>query len=831
MKLTRIEIEAFGGLRDCALDGIDGGLTVVLGPNEAGKSTYAALVRQVLYGYPDRRSKDLGFVPRSGVRHGRLLFADESGQWAIERVDGPKRGSVTVTALRGAERPHLLEEITGSVSEQTYRIVFGFGLDELKDIGANDDDAVVGRLYAGAHGLRVNPMDVKKELEEAAGQLFKPRGKAAVNESLSLLKDQQALVRELEAQARLFSADQQERMRLEERLAPARAEREELERAVRRLVQELAQARSVAEGAHELAQRADELAREQMEARAARERIVVNEALLAVEPEVAVALADESAMKERLARASDADARIVEIEQSVQALAVSDDVADSPEARSRLDEWRDRRSRLQAELDAAERAATASRARADSLAAAGEGESGSVRRNVTQVGFGAVLVVAGIAFGFAGIALSQLLAAALGAFVAVAGAALLVIGLRRPRNDGSLSAEAARQVAEADANERIAAAARAALEQETARWIEYLAQNHLDASGTEPAAVSALLDEARTRRDLQQQLVALRTEVARDRETVGAWTAQLVSLVSEPLGLSPEQAAADVAALCLRARDGIERALEARAQREEATRRVETLDAEATDVDKKLKSAREQLVSLSAHHHAEGDVVSALEASIAQKETDLELAREQYEELARQHTRLETRLDEQGRDASMARARQRIEGLRQQANSDADRYLVEAVALRLLESARERFERDRQPEVLRTAGRVFSAMTGGRYRDVRAPLGGNSISVISERGEALHVEQLSRGTAEQLYLALRVGLIESFGEQGPHLPVLMDDIGVNFDDERRAAACAAVADLAHYRQVVFFTCHDATAASLAEALPGATTLVLDRCSL
>jgi uncharacterized protein YhaN len=179
----------------------------------------------------------------------------------------------------------------------------------------------------------------------------------------------------------------------------------------------------------------------------------------------------------------------------------------------------------------------------------------------------------------------------------------------------------------------------------------------------------------------------------------------------------------------------------------------------------------------------------------------------------------------------MARARQELESVRVEAAQAADRYLAATLAVRLIDRARERFERERQPEVVRTAGRVFSVMTGGRYTDVRVPLDGSGISVVTAAGDVRSTDRLSRGTAEQLYLALRVGLIKSLGTTGAALPVLMDDVVVNFDPERRAGAVAAVAELAAMRQVLFFTCHPETASALAGAVPGAKLLSLDRCEL
>ena len=117
MKLTRIDALRYGGLENACLSGFGEGLTVVLGPNESGKSTFTTLARHVLYGFPDGRAKVRQYRPRSGDRAGRLVFGDDTGEWAIERVDGKKGGALSVTTLSGVDRPGLLSELVGGVSE------------------------------------------------------------------------------------------------------------------------------------------------------------------------------------------------------------------------------------------------------------------------------------------------------------------------------------------------------------------------------------------------------------------------------------------------------------------------------------------------------------------------------------------------------------------------------------------------------------------------------------------------------------------------------------------------------------------------------------------
>jgi uncharacterized protein YhaN len=155
----------------------------------------------------------------------------------------------------------------------------------------------------------------------------------------------------------------------------------------------------------------------------------------------------------------------------------------------------------------------------------------------------------------------------------------------------------------------------------------------------------------------------------------------------------------------------------------------------------------------------------------------------------------------------LGEARQELAMAQAQAAEAAHRWSVRAVALGLLAETRHRYERERQPQVVQDAERYFATITDGRYPRIVAPAGESSVLIEAEHGSPLATDQLSRGTAEQLYLALRFGLIEQFARAAEPLPVIMDDILVNFDPERAARAARAIGQLASRHQVIFFTCH------------------------
>ncbi|MEP6680899.1 MAG: hypothetical protein ABJB65_05410, partial [Chloroflexota bacterium] len=202
---------------------------------------------------------------------------------------------------------------------------------------------------------------------------------------------------------------------------------------------------------------------------------------------------------------------------------------------------------------------------------------------------------------------------------------------------------------------------------------------------------------------------------------------------------------------------------------------------------------------------------AALEAAQAEAEDRVaELEADERDALHRIGA-LEARIRELEGAEELGQRRQELAGLEGQAAAIGHKWAVRAVTLKLLEETRSRYERERQPDVVRAATSHFERFTDGRYARIVAPPGDADVRVETEGGESRATAELSRGTAEQLYLALRFGLIEEFASHAEPLPVVMDDILVNFDAERAARAAAAIRDLARRHQVLYFTCHPWTA--------------------
>ncbi|MFY1826576.1 AAA family ATPase [Myxococcus fulvus] len=176
-------------------------------------------------------------------------------------------------------------------------------------------------------------------------------------------------------------------------------------------------------------------------------------------------------------------------------------------------------------------------------------------------------------------------------------------------------------------------------------------------------------------------------------------------------------------------------------------------------------------------------------------------------------------------DDLLSRLRIQEETLRAKVAELATRYAEDKLALALLNRARHRFEEEQQPRVVQLASEHFALLTEGRYRRVFIPAGDERELRVSDGQRDWSAAQLSRGTREQLYLAFRLAVVRDFGETRGALPLIVDDILVNFDPTRARGAIHLLARLAEQQQVMAFTCHP-WLRTLFEA-EGAHLLVLD----
>ncbi|MEJ9165194.1 ATP-binding protein, partial [Paenibacillus graminis] len=153
----------------------------------------------------------------------------------------------------------------------------------------------------------------------------------------------------------------------------------------------------------------------------------------------------------------------------------------------------------------------------------------------------------------------------------------------------------------------------------------------------------------------------------------------------------------------------------------------------------------------------------------------------------------------------------------------AGQYAVTALAAELMGRTRRIYEREKQPQVLLLASEYFAKLTEGEYRRVVMTLGNKELKAEHKNLGLLDSGLLSRGTAEQLYLAIRLALAETMSRQA-NLPLLFDDLFVNFDERRLHAALALLGELSANRQIIMMTCHRHVVEAAARIIPAAQVI-------
>ena len=131
------------------------------------------------------------------------------------------------------------------------------------------------------------------------------------------------------------------------------------------------------------------------------------------------------------------------------------------------------------------------------------------------------------------------------------------------------------------------------------------------------------------------------------------------------------------------------------------------------------------------------------------------------------------------------------------------------LARALLQESLNRFRERAQGPMVALASSYFSLITGGLYErlvtdDTEAqPV----LCALRAGGSRIKVEEMSEGTADQLYLALRLAALELRRTSHPQMPLVLDDALITSDDERAANILRALAQFAEEGQVMIFTHH------------------------
>ncbi|MES1188363.1 MAG: AAA family ATPase [Myxococcales bacterium] len=317
-----------------------------------------------------------------------------------------------------------------------------------------------------------------------------------------------------------------------------------------------------------------------------------------------------------------------------------------------------------------------------------------------------------------------------------------------------------------------------------------------------PEAATRLLELHRRASEHARERAAVEAELERARRELAEAEARRSEHQQALSALCREAGASDASAL-FELEQKVLRARELTQELEQLSGRLAEV-CEGEDVDALVEEARQSDKGAVAAQLAELDDLIALredETREAEREvTQLELGLRTYE----------------GRDGADAAQElsATVARLAELSSTWARRRLAAAVLERVVDQYREKH----QGPVLSRASELFRRLTLGRFSRLQVGLEETRLECVEAiDGKGLELEQLSTGTRMQLFLALKLASLEQYLKTAPPLPLVLDDVLVEWDDDRLPVALGVLAEFSERVQILLFTHHGRDLAK-AEAL-------------
>jgi uncharacterized protein YhaN len=143
---------------------------------------------------------------------------------------------------------------------------------------------------------------------------------------------------------------------------------------------------------------------------------------------------------------------------------------------------------------------------------------------------------------------------------------------------------------------------------------------------------------------------------------------------------------------------------------------------------------------------------------------------------------------------------------------ETEQYARLSVAQDVLAKAIEHYRSQNEGAVLARASVCFAKMTNQQYSSLRVEFNSDDVAMLyavrSDGTTLVPANRLSDGTADALYLSLRIASLEVHLRSHRQMPLIVDDCLIQFDDARAAAALEVLSDLSSKTQVILFTHHE-----------------------
>ncbi|MCC4508137.1 AAA family ATPase [Limosilactobacillus reuteri] len=812
MKIKKVHIDGFGKWHDQDFD-FTANPQIIYGPNEAGKTTLTAFLVSVLFGFADGRGKNrfAQYIPKTTSSYGGSLLVEINGRdYVIKRQRGRNGGKVSVTDSQGRQGgEQKLKQLLGPMDRSLYQALFSFGQRDLTAVDElNRDEWQQHLQQLGAVGSAQWDQLID-QYQKQADHLYKPRGrKWPLNQDLHQYANLTDKINQARGKFHRYQDLQADLKTNKEKLRQAQAELQKQQPLLQKLehLQQLWPVYHEWQSSHQTRPLADYLTDQQVttaqelqvrERELRRQQQVYQQRLARIDHQSPQATKHSPQSMPELQRLKE------------QAVELQAEEALQRRQQTQANQWQQELTAIKthyhqplpAPLTPQEKAELARLLNVQPLSRANTNQSNGYPSRAAMIG-----IVGGFVLFIIGLLANATFITAIGAIAAFATVMYLYY-----QRQGSHSAPVT-----TDSQAIMAFGQKHGLQDfPPDQWL--LMQDDLQRNAELTAQLqTANQDQQRYDHQLtvfNQQLppalqnltlAAVRTKLddlleqgQQARQDIQVNTREKATIANNLAQLNQDYNKIHQQKLAIYQQAGVHN------------------DNQFTQYLANRSAAQSQALASDAYGQqltAEDRQALAAYANRDELMTALAKTRHQLDQLnlTISHTHEEIQkdkveIDSLVKDGTLSNLEQERANLAAKIWHEVQEWLRYQLAIQWINKALVGASADRYPAIIRQAEQYFALLTDHRYSQIDLTVDG--IKVVRRDQEVFLVEELSQGTAEQLYIALRLGFVTVMSDQA-NFPIIIDDGFVNFDNVRRQRMLALLEKIAEKNQVIYFTADD-----------------------
>lgn len=809
MRLKKIKIINFGQLSNLSFDLPSDRLNVFFGANEAGKSTTVAFIKQVMFGFYLRSNSSPFFEDYKPLAHvspmgGSLFFEDDQGsEFELERLwakgDKTKRGILTVKKDGQVVPESLFFDQIQNIDGNFYTDSFIFNQEMLGQVSSLSQQDLLEQIYYLGAADSGKLLNLRDNFSKDADNLFKKTGKKPlVNQLLKQVDEEQSAYQDTQSQfasyqelAKTKSEDDQQLKQIQTQLAALQEQKNKLTH-LKEQLKNFAQL-------EELQKQVKSVSFNQQNYQKAQELVAKIQNLQAT---IASLTKQTEQIKQNSSQDFSAERKLVQKKTEVL------------EWRTQYKNCQKKAKQLEAEKQQLftvypnlKKTIDLSNEQIDQMQAdyhklpQKRPEVPKSTNNKTLLIIGGVLIILGIV-----LAIPMLV---IGIALLVAGLGLAFYGYSQDKSQNAIVKQAKAQQAQYDK-------AYADFEQKygldghdlnMAEILNAQAQYQLkvQAEADNQEDIAAVnnsfmqlkqLVSQKLKQEIDNNFNSLINALDQLDEKIDKSRHEQDRLNNLKINLSDDQSQLEKMQLELKAvlaKDNVSQMADYDKRYQESLAQAK-INTQISALKENLGSEVDKLAELSKQPEQFAAEMNKLADEINKQNETLQ---EVQSAAAQKQVQLEQLAD----STTVFEAKQDLANMQTQLRKASQEYLANLLAAKWIDRTLDIASNERFPKMLVSAREYLKILTGGRYVDLVL---GKKLSVTRFDGKKREVKYLSRGTAEQLYFALKLAFIEQIKDQ-INLPILIDDSFVNFDDQRVDYIEELLNKISANNQVLIFT--------------------------